>query len=269
MTKTTKGHSVGLSLLDLTGRHALVTGGGTGLGRQMSLGLAEAGARVSVVGRTQRTLDESVALITEAGGHAAAFACDVTDEQAVADLPHRTGPVDILVNNSGTIIFDQPWQDTPMERWREVLSLNLDAVFRMCQLYVPGMQQRAWGRVINIASIYASRTGRPENYPGIPWDGASYVTSKHGLIGFTRHLATQVGRTGVTVNALSPGMFPDTGINEGMLEADILERLSAGSAVGRIGGPEDLKAAVVFLASPGAAFVTGHDLVVDGGWLCW
>jgi len=258
-----------LALLDLSGRHALVTGGGTGLGRQMAQGLAEAGARITVVGRTSSTLAETASLITEAGGEATAIPCDITDADAVAALPGKSGPVDILVNNSGTIIFDEAWQDTSMERWRSVLDLNLDAVFRMCQLYVPGMQDRGWGRVINIASIYASRTGRPENYPGIPWDGASYVASKHGLIGLTRHLATQVGRSGVTVNALSPGMFPDTGINAGMLKADILERLSSGSAVGRIGGPDDLKAAVVFLASPGAAFVTGHDLVVDGGWLCW
>lgn len=260
---------MGLASLALDGRHALVTGGGTGLGRQMAEGLAEAGARVTVVSRTQASLDATVAIIGKAGGVASAVVCDITDAADVSALPAKTGPVDILVNNSGTIIFDQPWHETSMDQWRSVTALNLDAVFRLCQLYVPGMQQRGWGRVINIASIYASRTGRPENYPGIPWDGASYVTSKHGLIGFTRHLATQVGRSGVTVNTLSPGMFPDTGINAGMLAEDILERLSAGSAVGRIGGPEDLKAAVVFLASPGAAFVTGHDLVVDGGWLCW
>ena len=131
------------------------------------------------------------------------------------------------------------------------------------------MKRRGWGRIINVSSIYGSLAGDPSRYPGLDWDVPSYFASKHGLHGVTRYLAGLLAPHRVCVNTLSPGMFPNTDQNESMVSADLLERLIDGTPMKRVGDDEDLKAAVVFLASPGAKFVTGQDLVVDGGWSIW
>ena len=257
-----------LASLNLEGLRALVTGGGSGLGRQMALGLAEAGAEVVVCGRREQPLRETVAQIVAAGGRASAIVCDVTDEQDLSALASAAGTVDVLVNNAGLASLG-PWETVSPDEWRAVMALNLDAVFRLCQLFAPAMRERGFGRVVNVGSIYGSLAGDPSRYPGIEWDVPSYFASKHGVHGVTRYLAARLAPYGVCVNTLSPGMFPGTDQNQNMLSDELLDRLVDGTPMKRLGDADDLKAAVVFLASPGAKFVTGQDLIVDGGWSIW
>lgn len=252
----------------LEGRRALVTGGGVNLGRQMSLALAEAGAEVVVCGRRTGPLKEVVSGMRSAAANAIdhdSVRCDVTDETDRTQLVDEAGAIDILVNNAG-YARARDWATVPLEEWREVMEVNLEAPFRLCQLFVPPMVERGWGRVINIASVYGSVAPDPNRYPGANTDVASYVASKHGLVGLTKHLAAMLGGTGVTINSISPGMFV---LPESTLPEEAREALGESTPLKRTGGDTDLKAAIAFLASPGSDFVTGHDLVVDGGWTVW
>ncbi|MEN3284573.1 MAG: hypothetical protein V7607_5713 [Solirubrobacteraceae bacterium] len=254
--------------LDLTGKRALVTGGGAGLGRQMAEALAEAGASVVVCGRRAERLEDMTRTLTERGCAVRAIPADVTVEADLERLHAETGEIDILVNNAGYSIRT-PWQDVPLEEWREVMAINVEAPLRLCQLFVPAMMDRGWGRVINVASMYGVVAGDPALYGELGLDIASYFASKHALIGLTRYLAAMIGETGVTVNALSPGAFPDTPANASKSVQDMLGPFAARTPVKRVGGDEDLRAAVVYLASPGSAFYTGQNMIVDGGWTIW
>ncbi len=257
-----------LGLLSLEGKRALVTGGGTGLGRQMTHALAEAGADVVVCGRRSAPIERCAEEARAYGVEATAIAADVTTEQGVAALREGAGRVDILVNNAGGGEI-RPWQDLTMEDWRRVVAVNMDAPFRLIQVFAPPMMERRWGRIVNISSIYGLIAGDARRYPGIEWDNAPYFASKHGLQGITHYFAARLAPYGVSVNSLCPGMFPATE-NNAQLDAPGLEAaLSDGTPMGRVGVDDDLKAAVVFLASPGAKFVTGQSVVVDGGWTVW
>jgi len=253
--------------LDLSGKHALVTGGGTGLGRSMASALAEAGARITVCGRRPDPLEALVAALRADGHDAHAVVADVTKDADRRRLFSEAPGVDILVNNAGGGERKR-WLDVTIEEWRAVINLNLEAPFALCQLFVPPMIEKKWGRVINVSSIYGLVVGDPALYGDWGIDLASYVAGKHGLIGLTKHLAATVGATGVTVNALCPGAFPNTEKN-----ASASRNLIAGFAdrtpVKRVGEEDDLRAAVVYLASPGSSFYTGQSLVVDGGWTIW
>jgi NAD(P)-dependent dehydrogenase (short-subunit alcohol dehydrogenase family) len=253
--------------LDLAGRRALVTGGGTGLGRQMALALAEAGAGVSICGRRLDPLESTAAELEQAGAGASFVQCDVTTDEGISRLRDELGQVDILVNNSGYSVR-APWTDVTPEDWREVMTVNVEAPFRLCQAFGPGMAERGFGRVINIASVYGVVAGDPARYPGLGIDIASYFASKHALVGLTKYLAVMLARDGVTVNAISPGMFP-TEVNRSAMPDEIWRALEAGTPAGRLGSESDLKGAVIFLASDGSSFVTGHNLMVDGGWTLW
>jgi NAD(P)-dependent dehydrogenase (short-subunit alcohol dehydrogenase family) len=254
--------------LDLAGKRALVTGGGSGLGRQMAEALAEAGASVVVCGRRAEPLEDTARALTAQGFAVEAIQADVTDEQALARLHAAAGAIDVLVNNAGYSIRT-PWQEIPLDEWREVMAVNVEAPLRLCQLFVPGMVDRGWGRVINVASMYGVVAGDPALYGELGLDIASYFASKHAVIGLTRYLAAMVGPSGVTVNALSPGAFPGTPGNSSPELDAMLQSIVERTPVKRVGGDEDLRAAVVYLASPGAAFFTGQNLVVDGGWTVW
>ena len=176
-----------MSSAGLSERRALVTGGGTGIGRQLAQTLALAGAEVVICGRRLAPLEEAVTEIASLGGAVSALAADVTSEDDLARIA-AAGPFDILVNNAGYGRIE-PWTEVTPESWHDVLAVNLDAPFRLSQLLVPPMVQRGWGRVVNIASVYGMVTGNPYMYPDFEWDNCAYVTSKHALIGLSKYLA--------------------------------------------------------------------------------
>jgi NAD(P)-dependent dehydrogenase (short-subunit alcohol dehydrogenase family) len=253
--------------LDLAGKHALITGGGSGLGRCMTEALAEAGARVTICGRRERPLRTVCASLQAAGYESHCIVADVTNDLDRRRLRAEARDVDILVNNAGLGEF-KPWLTVTIEDWRAIMTLNLEAPFVLSQLFVPPMVERKWGRVINISSIYGLIVGDPSLYGEWGVDLSSYVASKHGLIGLTKHLAMMLGGTGVTVNALCPGMFPYTEANAARA-APLVAGLEARTPVKRVGNGNDLRAAIVYLASPGSSFYTGQSMVVDGGWTIW
>lgn len=252
---------------DLTGRRAFVTGGGDGLGKQMTLALADAGASVVICGRRAEPLEATAALIRQAGGKAETHVADVTIESDRLRLANAVGAVDIMVNNAG-VASRARWDEVDLDDWRYIMNLNVEAPFHLIQLLAPGMVERGWGRVINIASIYGLVAGDPSRYPGIGLDIVSYFASKHALVGLSSFLAVELGRRGVTVNTICPGMFPSP-TNDEMLTPDVRSALESGAPVGRLGSETDLRTAILFLASPSSGFVTGQNIVIDGGWTIW
>lgn len=253
----------------LLGRLALVTGGGTGIGREFAQTLAVAGARVVICGRRPAPLEQAAAEISALGrGEVSAVAADVASEADVQRLAAAVGPVDILVNNAGYGRIG-PWTEVTPEGWREVMAVNVDAPFRLSQLLVPGMIERGWGRVVNVASVYGMVVGNPYMYTQFDWDSPAYVTSKHALVGLSKYLAVRTGGTGVTVNAISPGMFPLTEANRDRSPPESLRRLSEFTPEGRTGDIRELASALLFLVSPDSTFITGQNIVVDGGWTLW
>jgi 2-deoxy-D-gluconate 3-dehydrogenase len=248
----------------LAGQAALVTGAGSGLGRGIALGLAAAGAEVRLVGRRAAALAETADLLAVQGFPSVSIAADVTKADDVERIVREAGPVAILVNNAGTS-DRQPWGEVSGEDWDRILDLNLKAAFRLAQAFAPAMIAAGHGRIINIASVYGTLAPDRGLYPDAPsFDLPSYGASKAGLLGLTRHLATLLGPHGVTVNAISPGMM-ETERTAGLIGAATREALVRRTPARRLGRPSDLHAAVAFLASPGASFVTGHNLVIDGG----
>lgn len=248
----------------LEGQTALVTGAGTGLGKAIAVGLAAAGARVCLVGRRAGPLAETADLLDAQGFSSVSISADVTREGDVEHLAHEIGAIGILVNNAGTS-DRQPWDAVAREDWDRVLDVNLHAAFRLCQVFAPPMVKAGNGRIINLASVYGILAPDRSLYPDAEsFDLPSYGASKAGLLGLTRHLATLLGPHGVTVNAISPGMM-ETERTANLLGAKTREALVGRTPVRRLGQPSDIQAAIVFLASPAASFITGHNLVVDGG----
>jgi gluconate 5-dehydrogenase len=249
------------SLFDLTGKVALVTGGSRGLGLQMAEALGEMGARVAITARKQEELDEATARLAGLGVEAAAFAGDLGKTEGIPALVDRIvdrfGTVDILVNNAGAT-WGAPAEEHPAEAWHKVMNLNVHATFFLSQAIGKRcMIPRRSGKIVNIASI-AGLSGNPPGMPTI-----AYNTSKGAVVNFTRALASEWGRHNINVNAICPGFFPSK-MSRGLLariESDVIAR----TPLGRLGGDEDLKGAVVFLASEASRHVTGHCLVVDGG----
>lgn len=249
---------------DLTGRRALVTGGGDGLGRRMTEALVDAGATVIICGRRADVLEAAAA---EIGPSVIPLQADVTDLDAIDRLVDQAGEIDVLVNNAG-LAHRAPWREVTSADWRWIMALNVESPMWLIQRLVPGMVDRGWGRVINVSSIYGLVGGDASRYPGIGLDIASYFASKHGLIGLTKFLAAELGPTGVTVNALCPGMFPSPA-NMEALQPEVIAALEAGTPMRRLGDDRELRSAVLFLAGPGSSFVTGQSIVVDGGWTTW
>jgi NAD(P)-dependent dehydrogenase (short-subunit alcohol dehydrogenase family) len=258
---------VPLNGLDLSGKHALVTGGGTGLGRQMADALAEAGARVTICGRRAAPLKAAAEAAVAAGRDIGWTVTDVTNPSDRRKLFEDVKDVDILVNNAA-LGERKPWLTVTVDEWRAIMNLNLEAPFALSQLFVPPMIEKKWGRVINISSVFGLIVGDPALYGDWGVDLPSYIASKHGLIGLTKHLAMMLGSTGVTVNALCPGMFPNTEQNASNA-ASLVPGVEARTPVKRAGNDTDLRAAIVYLASPGSKFYTGQSMVVDGGWTIW
>jgi gluconate 5-dehydrogenase len=250
-------------LFSLAGRTAVVTGGSRGLGLQMAEALGEQGARVLVCARKQAELDDACAHLAGRGIEAASLAADLSDEAAVAafadEALRRLGQVDILVNNAGAT-WGAPAEDYPLEAWDKVMNLNLRSIFLLCQAFgKQSMIPHGRGRIVNIASI-AGLAGNP---PGT-MQTIAYNTSKAALINFTRALAGEWGRYGITVNAIAPGFFPSK-MTKGILAAVGAEALAQQAPLGRLGDDEDLKGAVVLFASDAGKHITGQVLAVDGG----
>ena len=250
-------------LLDLSGKTAIVTGGSRGIGLQMATALGEMGARVALTARKQEELDESRAELERAGIECHTIASDLANFETipgvVSSVLARWGAIDILVNNAGCN-WAAPAEDYPDAGWRKVMSLNIDAQFFLCrEVGKRTMLPRRSGKIINIASI-AGLYGNP---PGWQMQTMAYNTSKGALVAMTRTLAAEWGPHNINVNAICPGFFPSkmTKVTLDRIGADVL----ALTPLGRLGGDEDLKGSVVFLASEASRHVTGQALAVDGG----
>jgi NAD(P)-dependent dehydrogenase (short-subunit alcohol dehydrogenase family) len=244
----------------LQGRIALVTGASKGLGKAMSLALAAAGARVALVSRDMEKLESLAAEIRESGGQAEAFRADVADESSVAalerEVSNRLGKVHILVNNAGVNVR-KSITDFTLDEWNYVLGTNLTAVFLMCRSFVPHMKGSGYGRILNMTSTmgHVSIAGR-----------AAYSSSKAGLLGLTKAVALELAAEGVTVNGISPGPFATEMNTVLMQNPEVNQQFLAKIPVGRWGKVEDIGTLAVYLCSEDASFITGTDILIDGGW---
>lgn len=245
-------------LFGLSGTVALVTGSSAGIGLALARGLASAGARVVVNGRTSKTVKSAVDTLRAAGADAHAARFDVTDRaevgEAVEAIELAVGPIDILINNAG-IQRRGPLEDYPEETWRELMSANLDSVFYVSQAVARGMIKRKRGRIINIGSVQCE-LARPNIAP--------YTASKGGVKMLTKGMATDWGKHGLRVNAIAPGYFR-TELNKALVEDDKFSAwLTGRTPMGRWGEVDELIGAAIFLASDASSFVNGHVLFVDG-----
>ena len=251
-----------MKLFDLTGKTAIVTGGGKGIGRQMAQGLAEAGANVVLCARHADRCEQAAAELAEQFGvKALGLGCDVRDTEQVQAVVARTvtdfGAVDVLVNNAGVVWGATP-EDMPLEGWQKVVDVNLTGVFLFSQAAGRVMIGGDGGAIVNIASVAGLHGAPPEIVNTVV-----YHATKGGVIAFTRDLAWKWAPHGIRVNAIAPGWFPSDMANFVLEHAG--EELVRRVPLRRFGGAEDLKGPVVFLASDASAYVTGHTLVVDGG----
>jgi 3-oxoacyl-[acyl-carrier protein] reductase len=243
----------------LSGRVAFVTGASQGIGRTCAIRLAKDGAALAVAARNQEKLDELVREITAAGGKAAAFALDVADEEqvksAVKAAIAQFGKIDILVNNAG-ITRDQLVMRMKRADWDAVLQTNLTSAYLCIQQVTGSMLKQRWGRIINVASIFGQMGQAGQ---------ANYAASKAGLIGLTMAIAREVGSRNITCNAVAPG-FIETAMTAALGD-EFKQNAVKQIPLGRVGSPDDVAAAVAFLASDDASYITGHVLNVNGGML--
>lgn len=245
----------------LQGRIAVITGASKGLGKQMAESLAGEGAAVALVARNKELLDGVAARIGEQGGKAEVIVADVTDESAVSDVARQVseklGVCDILINNAG-INNRKSVDEFTLKEWNEIVAVNLTAPFLMCRALAPAMKKARWGRIINMTSIM-SHVSLPQR--------TGYSATKAGLLGMTRALALELAPWHITANGISPGPFA-TEMNRAIIDdpeknAQFLARIPAG----RWGKVEEIGRLAVYLCSEEAGFITGTDIVIDGGWL--
>ncbi len=247
--------------VDLSGQIAMVTGASQGLGRACAIRLGQSGAKVLCVARNAEKLASTVDEIVSSGGEAVAMACDVANRENVAELfskisDNRDGKLDILVNNAGIT------RDTLLPRmtdlqWDEVIQTNLTSCFLFCRAASMMMMSNRYGRIINMSSV-----------SGIVGNAGqtNYSASKAGMIGLTQSLAKELSKRKVTINAVAPG-FIESEMTEALGE-DLIKQVKARIPANRLGTPDDVAGAVLFLASSAASYITGQVIVVDGGMTC-
>ena len=248
-------------LFSLKGKVAIVTGGGRGLGEQIAIGFAEAGANVVVCSRRVEACEEVSGKLKEIGVESMALKCDITNPEDVKSVVEQTverfGRIDILVNNSGAS-WGAPAEEMPLEAWQKVLNVNVTGTFLMSQGVGKVMLEQGAGKIINIASVAGLKGSNPK-----VMDAIGYNASKGAVITFTKDLAAKWGPRGIYVNAIAPGFFP-TKMSKGLLEKGgqaILE----GTPLRKFGSDTDLKGVAVFLAGAASDYITGDVVVVDGG----
>jgi NAD(P)-dependent dehydrogenase (short-subunit alcohol dehydrogenase family) len=244
----------------LAGKAALITGASRGLGKAMAIALAGAGARLVLVSRDTAKLEETAAAVREQGAEAFVFRTDVTSETEVLqlekDVAKQCGRVQILINNAGVNVRKNV-TDFTLEDWNLVMTTNLTSVFLMCRSFVPHMKGTGFGRIINMTSImsHVSLPGR-----------AAYSSSKAGLMGFTRSVALELAPDGITVVGISPGPFATEMNTVLMQNPEVNQQFLSSIPVGRWGNVEDIGQLALYLCGENAGFITGSDILIDGGW---
>jgi NAD(P)-dependent dehydrogenase (short-subunit alcohol dehydrogenase family) len=244
----------------LNGKIALITGASKGLGKAMALALSQAGATIALVSRDETKLQAVKQEIEPSGGKAEFFVADVKDEQQVerleADVSKRLGKIQILVNNAG-VNLRKNLIDFSLSEWQSVIDTNLTSVFLMCRKFVPHMRGTGYGRVLNMTSIM-SHVSLPQR--------SAYSASKAALLGLIHALAQELAPEGITVNRISPGPV-GTEMNQSLMQdPQVNAQFMANIPVGRWGKVEEIGALASFLCSEAAGFITGTDILIDGGW---
>jgi len=249
-----------MSTRKLEGKTALITGASKGLGRAMALALAEAGARLALVSRNLDLLNETAGAVRQFGAEAAVFQTDVTDEAQVLRLEKAVnrefGRLQILINNAG-MNLRKPVTEFTLAEWRQVMDTNLNSVFLMCRSFVPQMRGQGYGRILNLTSTMS--------HVALPGRSA-YAASKAGLLGFTRALALELAPEKITVNGISPGPVA-TEMNAPLIQdPELNQQFISKIPLARWGKVEEIGHLAVYLCSEDAGFITGTDILIDGGW---
>jgi gluconate 5-dehydrogenase len=250
-------------LFDLSGRTALVTGGGRGIGRHLALGLAEAGADVFVASRKLASCEETAAAVRALGRRGEAFACDLSQPDEIERLADRVlaavPRLHVLVNDAG-IVWGAPTLDYPLAGWDKVFAVNVRGLWILSQRVARHMRDQGGGSIVHVSSISGLRGDFEADVPAI-----AYNASKGAVITLTKDMAVKLAPHGIRVNGIAPGPFLTDMMRHLTVDEETLRAFHRRVPLGRSGGEDDIKGAVVFLASDAAAFVTGHTLVVDGG----